>query len=591
MQTITRGSFRRFLAYVRPYTAAVVLASLGGIVKFTVPLFVPQVTRYLIDHVFNNRTLSTALKLHTLLVSVGILVAIYLFVWVPFTYMRHYYAGKAGNKSVFDLRCDLYYHILRMSNGFFNRTRSGGIVGRMMSDTALAQNLVGSALTNIWIDGASIFVIGYFLFAIDLPTALVALVTFPAYILFFKRIGGKIKSTSHEIQRNIELMSGEVQEKVSGNVIVRAFTREKHEEHIFNTHSTRLLTSTMRSVFLQSWNMAISGLITGLAPLFVTLYGGYRVIHGDMTIGDLVAIGMYLPPLYLPLQRFSELNVVFSSSMAGLSRIFEIMDQKPEITSAPDAIQLTEPRGNITFDRVDFCYDEGTRVLTDLSFTVPAGRKIALVGRSGSGKSTIASLIPRFYDVTSGSISIDGHDLRTIDVKSLRSNIGMVLQEPVLFSGTIRDNIRYGRPDAPEQDILAACRMANAYEFITGLPAGLDTEIGERGVFISGGQKQRLTIARAFLKDPRILILDEATSALDSESETLIQDALERLMEGRSTIIIAHRLSTIMGVDQILVLRDGRLVEQGTHKELLDTSTVYRSLYDFQFANIVNLRK
>ncbi len=566
-----------------------VLASLGGVVKFTVPLFVPQVTRYLIDHVFGNRALSTAQKDHTLFLAVGVLIAVYLFVWVPFTYMRHYFSGKAGNQSVFDLRCDLYYHILRMSNSFFNRTRSGGIVGRMMSDTALAQNLVGSALTNIWIDGASIFVIVYFIFSIDAPTAAVALVTFPAYIVFFKRIGGKIKDTSYEVQRNIELMSGEVQEKVSGNVIVRAFTRERREERAFNIRSKRLFAQTMRAVFLQSWNMAVSGLITGLAPLLVTLYGGYRVVHGDMTLGDLVAIGMYLPPLYLPLQRFSELNVVLSNALAGLQRIFEIMDQKPEISSLPDALALDHPKGDLAFEGVDFSYTEGVPVLKRLEFRVAAGQKIALVGRSGSGKSTIASLIPRFYDVTGGRITFDGSDLRDLDVTSLRSNIGMVLQEPILFSGTIRDNIRYGRPGASAEEVEEACRMANAYDFVRELPGGLDTEIGERGVFISGGQKQRLTIARAFLKDPRVLILDEATSALDSESETLIQEALERLMVGRTTIIIAHRLSTIMGADQILVLRNGELVEQGTHRELLEKGAVYKNLYDFQFSGIMNL--
>lgn len=583
--------FLRFLGYVKPYTNAVVLASIGGVVKFTVPLFVPQLTRYLIDHVFRNSTLSPAVKFRTLLVLVGIMIAIYLFVWTPFTYVRHYFAGKAGHRSVFDLRSDLYFHLLRMSSSFYTTNSSGAIVSRLMNDSAQAQNLVGSALTNVWIDGISVFVILYFLMSIDLPTALVALVTFPIYIAFFRRIGGKIKDNSYELQKNIDTMSGEVQEKVSGNIVLQAFTREKHEERDFHRKSERLFATTMHNVFLQSQNMAISGLITGIAPLLVLLFGGYRLIHGDMTIGGLVAVGMYLAPLYLPLQRFSELNVIFATSMAALKRIFEVMDLEPDIRDSPDAVELPRIAGDIAFDRVAFAYPGGPPVLRDISFTAHAGERVALVGRSGSGKSTIVGLIPRFYDVSAGAVRVDGVDIRSIRLQSLRHHIGIVLQDPILFSGSIRDNICYGKSAASEREIVEACRMANAWEFVSALSQGLDTEIGERGVLLSGGQKQRLTIARAFLKDPRILILDEATSALDSESESLIQEALERLMEGRTTLIIAHRLSTIIGAHLILVVKDGSIVEAGNHGELLASSGVYRGLYDFQFAHLNGARR
>ncbi|MEK7993732.1 MAG: ABC transporter ATP-binding protein, partial [Planctomycetota bacterium] len=310
---------------------------------------------------------------------------------------------------------------------------------------------------------------------------------------------------------------------------------------------------------------------------------GYRVIYGDITVGELIAITMYLGPLYLPLQRFSELNIVFSNSMAALDRIYEIMDQKPEIVDSPGAIELSKLRGDVTFDGVSFSYNRGCPILKDVTFSVSAGQKVALVGPSGSGKTTIVNLIPRFYDVSDGRVTIDGHDVRNIKIKSLRRFISMVLQDPVLFSGTIRENILYGNPSAGEQDVIRAARAANAYDFISSLPNGFDTQVGERGALLSGGQKQRITIARAFLKDPAILILDEATSSLDSQSEYLIQDAMARLVKGRTTFVIAHRLSTIIRADQIFVLSAGSVIESGTHEELLDNARTYKDLYEGQF--------
>lgn len=577
------SNFFRFLLYVKPYTLYIVLAVLGGITKFTVPLLVPEMTRYLLDEVYLNPAMTAAEKMGRLFLVTGGMAAVFLFFWSPMTYIRHYYAGKAGHASVFDLRCDLYYRILRMSASFFDRNKSGAIVSRLISDIELAQNLVGNALTNIWMDAVSLVVILFFLIRIDLRLTLVALVTFPLYLYFFKRLRRKIQDSSYQVQTELAELSGNLQEKIAGNRVVHAFAQEKREEKAFKTDSDRLLLMAMRRVYYQSLNMTVTGTLVQIAPLIVTVYGGWMVISGGLSVGEIVAAGMYLGSLYMPLQRFSELNVVFANSMAALQRIFEVMDEKPEIQNAPDAVRLLEMTGRVEFRNVSFAYSADNPVLHGVSFTAEPGERIALVGASGSGKSTIVSLIPRFYDVEDGAVLVDGTDVRKAELKSLRSSIGMVLQDPVLFSGSIRDNIMYGNPTASDRELLDACRAANAAEFIGRLPDGFSTDVGEGGVFLSGGQKQRLTIARAFLKNPRILILDEATSALDPESEHLIQDALDRLMVGRTTFIIAHRLATITKADRIFVLQHGRIAESGTHMELLKMNGVYAEFYRKQF--------
>jgi subfamily B ATP-binding cassette protein MsbA len=576
-------NFVRFLGYVRPYTKYLIAATVGGVVKFVVPLLVPQVTKHLLDNVFLNSALPPERKLHDLLLYAGGMMGIFVFIYAPFVYIRHLYADKAGHRAVFDLRCDLYYRILRMSASFFNRTKSGEIITRLISDIQLAQNIIGTALTNVWMDAIAIVVVLYFLFKIDVTMTLVALSTFPVYILVFRRFSDRIRRTSRQAQDQLSVMSSNAQERISGSMVIQAFAQEVNEKTRFQAESEELFSTNMRRILIQSLHQALAGALVGLAPLVIICYGGYRVIYGDITVGELIAITMYLGPLYLPLQRFSELNIVFSNSMASLDRIYEIMDQKPEIVDRAGAIELSKVRGDVTFDGVNFSYKRGCPILKNVTFSVGAGQKVALVGPSGSGKTTIVNLIPRFYDVSAGRVMIDGNDVRDIKIKSLRRFISMVLQDPVLFSGTIRENILYGNPSAGEQDVIKAARAANAYDFINALPNGFDTQVGERGALLSGGQKQRITIARAFLKDPAILILDEATSSLDSQSEYLIQDAMARLVKGRTTFVIAHRLSTIIRADQIFVLSAGSVIESGTHDELLDNARTYRDLYEGQF--------
>lgn len=576
---VKKHNFIRFLGYVRPYSGYLVLAVLGGIVKFTVPLLVPQVTRHLLDDVFLNPEMAASDKIRQLWLYTGGMAAIFVFIYAPWVYIRHIYADKASHRAVFALRHELYYRILRLSASFFNRHRSGEIVSRLISDVALAQNLVGTALTNTWMDAAALFVILFFVFRIDWPTALVALATYPVYLFFFNKFRSSIREATTRIQDELAAMAGHMSERISASTVIHAFGREKTEKRKFRRQSEKLFSINMQRILMQGANQAVTGTLMGVAPMLVVFIGGLRVIRTQMTVGDLIAMMMYLGPLYLPMQRFSELNVVLANALAALDRIFQIMDEQPEIVNTPDAVDLPAVRGQVQFDRVSFQYEQDCPVIQEVSFTAAAGKRIALVGPSGSGKSTIVSLIPRFYDVQKGQVLIDGIDVRRIKIQSLRKSIGMVLQDPVLFSGTIRDNILYGNPMASDQQVLEAARAAHALEFIETLPAGFETEVGERGLLLSGGQKQRITIARAFLKNPAILIFDEATSSLDSQSEQWIQLAMEKLVEGRTTFIIAHRLSTVIHADWILVLLNGRIIEQGTHDQLLRQEGLYREFY------------
>jgi len=573
------NNFLRFLGYVKPYSGYLALAVIGGIIKFTVPLLVPQVTRYLLDEVFLNQGLSSHEKLRQLLLYTGGLSVVFVLVFAPGVYIRHLYADKASHRAVFRLRCDLYEKILRMSASFFSRNRSGQIVSRLISDVQLAQNLVGSALTNTWMDVVATAVVLVFLFRLDVATSLVALATFPAYLYFFRRFSARIRQTTIQIQDELAEMAGAMNEKISASQVVRAFAREKAEGRSFRRQSERHFSTNMRRILVQSANQAVAGTLTNLAPLIVVAFGGYRVIGGRMTVGGLIAVTMYLGPLYLPLQRFSELNIVLANALAALDRIFQIMDEQPQVQDRPAAVELERMEGRVEFDHVCFHYEQGNPVLREVSFTALPGQQIALVGHSGSGKSTIASLILRFYDVESGVVRLDGIDVRDIRLHSLRRHVAVVLQEPVLFSGTIRENILYGDPTVGDPEVMEAAKAANAFDFICGLPNGFETEVGERGSQVSAGQRQRITLARAFLRDPKILILDEATSALDAESESLIQEAMNRLVEGRTTFIIAHRLATVVRADRIIVLQNGRIVEEGTHAELVQRVGVYRDFY------------
>jgi len=605
---VRRSPLIRFLSYVAPHKWYIAGAAVTGVLKFVIPLAFPLALKYLTDVVLVRdpqavRESTNRLVEHWCdgvlqvapwlgdgtggrLMVIGLtMLVLYLILGVA-SFYRSYWAGQAGHRLIFDLRYALYQHIQGMSHSFFDARRSGGIVARFVSDIQLAQNFVGSALTNVWMDSAALGFVVWILFVLEHRLAWVALSVIPFYVGLIHYYSPRIKAASQSVQEMLEDFSGELQEKIAAAAVVKAFGREEHEAKRFYASSQTLLDLTLRNVALSSANQAATTLLTSVAPLVVVWVASTMILRGTLTVGTMIAFYAYLGSLYLPLQRFSELSVVVSNSLAAMDRIFEFFDIRPEVAEAPDARRLARASGRVTFRDVSFTYAtrrNGHPVLQDIDLDVLPGETVAVVGRSGAGKSTLVSLIPRFYDVSEGAVSIDGIDVRQVTLASLRDQIGIVPQDPVLFSGSLQENLLYGKPDATEAEVMTAAVAANADEFIRQLPDGYLTLVGERGLRLSGGQRQRVAIARTFLKNPPILILDEATAALDSESENLIHDALRRLMRGRTTFIIAHRLSTVMNADRIVVIEAGTICEIGRHGDLLTRSGVYRQLYEEQF--------
>ena len=607
-----RAAMLRFLAYLKPYLPMFAFATLCGIINYSLGAILPSVTGYVFDRILpSNGPVHTtrtnklypvfdsllrryaphatrAQEANVLLYGViALLVAAGLIV-----FLRGYLVGIGGQRVIFKLRNDLYEHIQGLSLSFFHQNRSGSIVSRLTSDIALAQNFIGNACTLLWMDSISVVGIVIWLFILSPHMAILSTLVLPLWVVSVRFFGQRIRKASHAVQEGLSELSGQVQEKVSGATVVQAFTREKRETRMFHRMHRSLYDRQITTVRYQALNMAASNMLTSIAPITVILYGAHEVLLGHMTPGMMFTFWATLGMFYFPLQRLTDMAAVIANAGAAIERIFEVFDTEPDIQDAPNAATLP-PRieGRVELRNVTFGYDSDQPILKNVTLDILPGEVVAFVGPSGAGKSTLVNLIPRFYDVTAGEIRVDGKNIADVKVKSLRQNIGMVLQDNILFTGTIRENILYGRPGANDEEIVEAAIAANAHDFILSLPEGYETEIGERGTKLSGGQKQRLAITRAFLRDPRILILDEATSALDSESETLIQNALNKLMVGRTTLSIAHRLSTIMHADKIVVLDQGRIVEVGKHEELLKKQGLYYHLYMAQFSHAISVHE
>jgi len=572
-------SLKKFFFFVKPYRWLIVVATIFGLLKYNIPLIFPLVLKNVIDHLLSPSSYDTT-KFHYTMMS---MVALYVF-WAVATYLRSHFADRTGQRIIFDLRHELYVHLQRMSLSFYEKRQVGSVASRLLGDIASAQNFVGAAFTNTIMDASSLFLISFFLFRMNWRLALVSISILPFYVVLNKYFKSRIKKTSQLAQRKMEEISGNVHEKLGGISIIQSYTREKAEERLFFQDNREYLSYQLKNVKYNASAQSMVGFLTSIAPLLVVWYGAMQVIHGHLTVGELTAFYAYLGMFYTPLNRLIELNILLANSQSAIERIFEVFNTSPEVVDRPDAKEFDTIKGEITFQHVRFAYETTITALKDINLSIPAGCTVALVGPSGAGKSTFVKLIPRFYDVLAGSITIDGWDIRDFKLNCLRKHIATVPQEPILFSGTIYENIMFGNSTATEKDVQAAAVSANAHDFICKLPNGYQAEIGEGGLKLSGGQRQRIALARAFLKNAPILILDEATSSLDSKAENLIQQALKRLMQGRTTIIIAHRLSTIQSADNIVVFDNGEIVEIGNHQELLQKPYgLYQRLYEEQF--------
>ncbi|MBN2397229.1 MAG: lipid A export permease/ATP-binding protein MsbA [Deltaproteobacteria bacterium] len=487
-----------------------------------------------------------------------------------------------GQRVVTDLRSDLYNHIQKQSLSFFNRNPTGILMSRITNDVNLIQGAVSEAVSSLFKDSFTLVGLIFVIFYRDWKLAIIAAFVFPLTIYPIAKFGEKMRKIATGTQVTMGTLTSMLQETISGTRIVKAFGMEAYEGRRFSKENEDLFRLFMKSVSIRAISSPFMEFLGGLGIAAIVFYGGYQVIQGTSTPGTFFSFLTALIMLYEPVKRLTNVNNTFQQGISAATRVFDIMDRTPEIRNREGAIELPRISRGIEIKHVTFSYGDEP-VLRNINLAVKAGEVVAFVGVSGGGKTTLVNLIPRFYDVTVGQILIDGHDIRDVTVESLRGQIGIVTQQTILFNDTVRNNIAYGDIQKSEEEIVRAAQSANAYHFIQNLPKGFETVIGEQGARLSGGEKQRLSIARALLKDAPILILDEATSSLDTESEMEVQGALENLMKGRTTLVIAHRLSTISHADRIIVLVDGEIVEEGTHDTLLAKKGEYFKLYNMQF--------
>lgn len=576
-------SMKRYMRFVKPYSWEIFLTIIIGIIKFAIPLFIPLLIKIVIDDIIGSETLSDADKTEQLLWWLGGTIVLFFIIRPPIEYYRQYFAQHVSNKILYDIRKEIYSHLQRLSLKYYANTRAGEVISRVINDVEQTKNFVMIGLMNIWLDLATIIIAIVIMITMDIPLTIVALLAFPFYAFSVKFFFGKLRMLTRKRSQALAGVQSYLHERVQGMSIIKSFTLEKHEQAIFDEANGEFL---QKSIDHTKWNaksFAVVNTITDVAPLLVIGYAGYQVINGSLSVGTLAAFYAYIERLYSPLRRLVSSSTTLTQSIASMDRMFELMDEKYEVQNKENAEELPRLKGEVKFENVRFEYEEGGKtVLNNINFTIKPGETAAFVGMSGGGKSTIVSLLPRFYDVTGGAVLMDGYNVKDVTIESLRSQVGIVLQDNILFSDSVKQNILMGKPTATDEEIIAAAKAANAHDFIMSLPNGYDTKVGERGVKLSGGQKQRVAIARVFLKNPPILVLDEATSALDLESEALIQESLDRLAHDRTTIVIAHRLSTITHANRIFVIDHGELKEEGTHESLMAQEGIYYNLFQVQ---------
>ena len=569
-------NYLRLLAYIKPYKKRLAAAVVCIIMAAGANLYLPWIIKDMIDDVLMSKDM---LMLN--LIAAGILVV--MFTRGVFYYGQSYLVSYVGQRVIIDVRSVLFRKFQKMPLSYYDRQQTGTVMSYITNDVSAMQSAIVDNLIELVTESSILIGSLAMMIYLDWKLSLLTLMTIPLVGFAMKIFGRKLKRSSTVIQERAAEITSLLQESISAIRVVKSFVRETYEIRRFEEQNWKNFQAAMKNVKLSSLLTPTVEFLAAIAVTFIVWFGGYEVVNEVITAGELVAFLTYAVNLANPVKRLSRVYAAIQRAMAAADRVFAVMDLEEKITDVPGAKPLPPIKGQVEFKDITFSYKEGQPALQHISLKAEPGQMIALVGPSGSGKSTIANLIPRFYDVDSGTISIDGHDIRQVTADSLREQIGLVPQETMLFSTTVMENIRYGRLDATDEEVVEAARAANAEEFIKDLPEGYDTKLGERGLNLSGGQRQRLAIARAILKNPRVLILDEATSALDTESEKIVQDALDKLMVGRTSFVIAHRLSTIFNADQIFVVENGHLREHGTHEELLAAGGLYSNLYNIQF--------
>lgn len=569
--------YKQLLAFIKPYKMRLALGVVCMIVAALGYLVVPWLIRNVVDGVLQNKDLG-------LLTLIVIAILIIFLIRGFATYGQNYMMAYVGQRVVIDIRETLFKHLQRLDQAYFDTRKTGVIMSNITSDVGALQQAIVDNLISFMTEGVTLVGSLVFMFYLDWKLSLLTLIIVPVVLGLTNVFGKRLRSAGHEVQGRTADITAFLQEVISGARVIRSFARESFEFKRFEKENKNNFDAAMKATKLTAIMGPMVEFSAAIAVVVILWYGGYSVVQGYITAGSLIAFLIYAINLANPVKRLTQVYGNIQKALAAGDRVIDILETQPHVKELPTAKMMDHVKGEVHFDNVQFSYDAENLALKGVTLHVKPGETVAIVGPSGAGKSTIANLLPRFYDVTGGSIRIDGMDIREATFTSLRENIGLVPQDTMLFNASVRDNILYGRLDATDEEVLAAAKAANAIEFIEKLPQGFDTMVGERGNSLSGGQRQRIAIARAILKNPSILILDEATSALDTESEKIVQEALERLMKGRTALVIAHRLSTVQHADHILVLQQGSVVEEGTHDELLALQGLYSHLYTVQFS-------